>query len=311
LYYRLLQTKQFEQLEKRISYQFFKQTYQLFRYSEEPEKIDWIALRLRPFQLMSSLGHSSLTINIHYICQCPIKKPQKEDLIKLFQLLSYIRSLHGYKIANLRSKFRQYKFPVREFLESVNNGRKVTSYKVRKATDFFNHLKYNIVFNFLSDSYYRMLVTIPEAYAEKVQNQWIAEVWVADEFFNYFEPLVFTNYFKKKRMSTEEFFVLFEIIQKFSVPNLRKEFYISRIIDSFSSKLNGKRKKEIKEWFIYYIKDLHLKGKIQDRIIFPLLSKSNPKRLIKISDLNLERLMEPFIIFEVLQVSFVKNILLK
>jgi len=29
-----------------------------------------------------------------------------------------------------------------------------------------------------------MLVTIPEAYATKVQNQWMAEVWVADEIFS-------------------------------------------------------------------------------------------------------------------------------
>jgi hypothetical protein len=156
-----------------------------------------------------------------------------------------------------------------------------------------------------------MLVTIPESFAEKVQNRWIAEVWVADEFFNYFEPLAFTNYFKKKRMSTDEFFVLFEIIQKFSVPNLKKEFNIPRFLDSYPSKLNGTRKKKIKDWFLHYIKELQQEGKIQEQVLFPLLSKSNPKRLIKISDLNLERLMEPFIIFEVLQVSFVKNIFLK
>jgi len=39
LYDSLLQTKQFKQLEKRISYEFLKQTYQLFRYSQEPEKV--------------------------------------------------------------------------------------------------------------------------------------------------------------------------------------------------------------------------------------------------------------------------------
>jgi hypothetical protein len=34
----------------------------------------------------------------------------------------------------------------------------------------------------------------------------------------------------------------------------------------------------------------------------------NPKRLIKISDLNPERLMEPFVIFEVFEISFAKDI---
>jgi hypothetical protein len=39
LYDSLLQTKQFKQLEQRISYEFLKQTYPLFRYSQEPEKV--------------------------------------------------------------------------------------------------------------------------------------------------------------------------------------------------------------------------------------------------------------------------------
>lgn len=64
-----------------------------------------------------------------------------------------------------------------------------------------------------------MLVTIPEAYANKVQNRWIAEVWVADEVFNYFEPFLFMDYFKQKKMTIDEFSVLFQIIQKFSITN--------------------------------------------------------------------------------------------
>jgi len=35
----LLATKQFSKLEQRISYEFLKQTYQLFRYSQETEKV--------------------------------------------------------------------------------------------------------------------------------------------------------------------------------------------------------------------------------------------------------------------------------
>ena len=44
------------------------------------------------------------------------------------------------------------------------------------------------------------------------------------------------------------------------------------------------------------------------QVVFPLLSMSNPDQLIKISDLNPERFMEPFVIFEVLEVSFEKQI---
>ena len=58
LYDSLLQTKQFKQLEQLISYEFLKQTYQLFRYSQEPEKVEWIAQRLRPFQIRNSVDYS-------------------------------------------------------------------------------------------------------------------------------------------------------------------------------------------------------------------------------------------------------------
>lgn len=50
-------------------------------------------------------------------------------------------------------------------------------------------------------------------------------------------------------MTIDEFSVLFHIIQKFSVTNLRKDFDIPRFFDSYSSKLNGTRKKNIKNFF--------------------------------------------------------------
>ena len=151
--------------------------------------------------------------------QSPIKKSQKQQLIRLFQLLAYLKTLDDYKTTNLKSKFRRYRFPVREFLYFANPTTKVNQYQVAKVIDFFNSLEHNLVLKFLSDKEYRMLVTIPEASATKVQNQWMAEVWVADTIFNYFEPFLFSNYFKQNKMSVDEFSVLFQIIQNFSVTN--------------------------------------------------------------------------------------------
>lgn len=47
---------------------------------------------------------------------------------------------------------------------------------------------------------------------------------------------------------------------------------------------------------------------IQEQVLFPLQSEFNPNRLmlINISDLNSERLVKPFVIFEVLQLNFVE-----
>ncbi len=303
LYDSFLSTKQFSKLEQRISYEFLKQTYQLFRYSQETEKVEWIAQRLRPLQTRNCLAASSTTIKIHYIEQCPMEKLQKQELIRLFQLLAYLKSLDGYKTANLRAKFRRYQFPVREFLYFANPTKKVNQYQLTKGVDFFNSLEHNLVLKFLSDKDYRMLVTIPEAYATKLQNQWMAEVWVADEIFSYFEPFLFMDYFKQNKMSVDEFSVLFQIIQNFSVTNLRKDFDISKL---YTYKLNGTRKKKIKELFLRYIRNLQQEGKIQEQVLFPLQSESNPNRLINISDLNPERLVEPFVIFEVLQLNFVE-----
>ena len=95
-----------------------------------------------------------------------MKKLQKQDLIRLFQLLAYLKLLDGYKTVNLRSKFRQYKFPIREFLYFTNPKAEVNQYKLDKKIDFFDSLEHNLVFKFLADKDYRMLVKIPEAYAE-------------------------------------------------------------------------------------------------------------------------------------------------
>jgi len=303
LYDRFLTTKQFSELEQRISYEFFKQTYQLFRYCQETEKVEWLAQRLRPFQTRNSLADSGTIINIHYMEQCPMKKIQKQELIRLFQLLAYLKTLDGYKEANLRSKFRRYQFPVREFLYFANPTTEDNQYQLTKVINFFNSLEHNLVLKFLSDKDYRMLVTIPEAYATKVQNQWMAEVWIADEIFSYFEPFLFKDYFKQNKMSVDEFSVLFQIIQNFSVTNLRKDFDISKL---YTSNLNGTRKKKIKELFLRYLRNLQEEGKIQEQVLFPLHSKANPNRLINISDLKSERLVEPFVIFEVLQLKFVE-----
>mgnify|MGYP007089474213 CR=1 FL=1 len=102
----MLATKQFSKLEQRISYEFLKETYQLFRYSQETEKVKWLAQRLRLLQVRNSLAASDTRINIHYREQCSMKNTQKQELIRFLQLLVYLKTLDGYKTANLKSKFR-------------------------------------------------------------------------------------------------------------------------------------------------------------------------------------------------------------
>ena len=72
-------------------------------------------------------------------------------------------------------------------------------------------------------------------------------------------------------MSADEFYVLFQIIQNFNITNLRKDSDISKLD---TSKLNGTRKKKIKELFIRYLRNLQEQGKIHEQIFFPLQSES-------------------------------------
>jgi hypothetical protein len=92
--------------------------------------------------------------------------------------------LEDYHTAYLTSKFRLYNFPVREFLKFAHPEIKISQSHIDKATHFFNYIQHNIVFEFLSDKYYRILITIRETSAKKVQNKWIAQVWLADKIFD-------------------------------------------------------------------------------------------------------------------------------
>jgi len=80
LYGNFLKTKQFRQLEQRISYEFLKQTQHLFRYSQETEKVEWLAQRLRPFQTIIGLAPAATTINIPLYGSVPNEKASKARL---------------------------------------------------------------------------------------------------------------------------------------------------------------------------------------------------------------------------------------
>jgi len=137
-----------------------------------------------------------------------------------------------------------------------------------KLKKFFDVLKKNLVIEYFTDKSYRMLVTIPEAFVYKSeQNIWIAEIWIAEELFEYLHPFIFPDFFKK-RLTVDEFKVLFEIISIFSLNSTRKEFNIQQFLDSYPSNINGTRQKKIKEFFIKYLKILQEESKIRDEILF-------------------------------------------
>ena len=204
---------------------------EIFRCSRHPDHIDWLINRIRPYQHKNKLAFQQFQ--------------QKLDLIILLQLLIYVRTL-DYQTKTLRSNFRQFKFPLSDFL---NYSSKASNhYQLMKLKRFFNVLKKNLVMECFTDKSYRMLVTIPEAFIHKSeQNIWIVEVWVAEELFDYLHPFIFPDFFKEK-LTIDEFHVLFEIIHIFSSSSTRKEFYIQE----FLKRLNvpNKKKTQLKQMLI-------------------------------------------------------------
>ena len=101
-----------------------------------------------------------------------------------------------------------------------------------------------------------MLVSIPEVFLFKSeQNIWNVEIWIAEELFDYLHPFLFQDFFHKK-LTKDQFQVLFEVIKVYSSSDIRKEFHIQNFLDNYPSILNSKRKKKIKQYFINYLQVL-------------------------------------------------------
>jgi hypothetical protein len=99
---------------------------------------------------------------------------EKLHLVTLLRLLAFIRRLK-YNTKELRSKYRQYRFPLREFLKY--NNQTLSQYQLNKLKHFFDLVKQNFVIESFSDNHYRMLVTIPEVFVTKSeQNIWNVEI---------------------------------------------------------------------------------------------------------------------------------------
>ena len=117
---------------------------------------------------------------------------------------------------------------------------------------FFSVLSQNLVIECFIDKFYRMLITIPKVSVHKSQQN----IWIAEEFFSYLHPFSFPDLFKKK-LTNDQFQVLFKIVKIFISSSARKEFNIQQFLDSYSWNLNVTGKKRIENSFTSYLKILH------------------------------------------------------
>lgn len=62
-------------------------------------------------------------------------------------------------------------------------------------------------------------------------------------------PFFFPD-FRHSKHTKDEIIVQFEFLQVFASKSIRKEFYLKKFLDNFSSSLNGSRKHKIKKYLI-------------------------------------------------------------
>ncbi len=292
----LLITSSFEEheFESKIAYQFFKYSFEIFSPLTHSSHIDWLATRIRPYQYRNAFS-LELAIHSDYLNQMDYNLlKEKQHLITLLRLLAYVKKLK-YRTKRLTSEFRQYRFPLRDFLNY--NSRTPNYYQLKKLKTFFDLVKKNFVIESFSDQHYRMLVTVPEVVVYKSdQNNLIVEIWIAEELFDYLHPFLFYDFFNEK-LTKHQFQVLFEIIKNYSSIHLRKEFNITQFLDNYPSVLSNQHKKQIQEYFIHYLKILHQEGKLQDKVL-----DLSSNKLFPITDLNSSHLQ--IAVFENIKVKF-------
>jgi len=163
--------------------------------------------------------------------------------------------------------------------------------------DFFDELQINSLIKIFSDTQYRSLVTIPEVKLEKgKQNTWVANVWIADEFFYYAHPFLLPDLLKRK-LTKHQFEVQFKVIQVFSSVDIEKHFYIDEFFHHYTSVFSNQEKTKIKEYFIQLIQLFE-----EHKLIESTYKVVSTKTLYQTNQLTSQNISKGFIVYERLSI---------
>jgi hypothetical protein len=141
-----------QEFESRLSYEFFKYSFQLFVFSMQTSHNDWLIDRIRPFQQKNKVLGDNPIIHADYLNQMDFKlMKEKQHLVTLLQLLVFVRKL-PYTSGKLDAKYRKYTFRLREFLN--HNNKPTNQYQLNKLKNFFELVKQNFIIESFSDTHY-------------------------------------------------------------------------------------------------------------------------------------------------------------
>jgi hypothetical protein len=220
----------------------------------------------------------------------------------LLQFLTYVQKL-DFKTDFLgETAYRTFHFRTDHFLKYKNPTVKSTNYyQLNKYIRFFGQLQRNSLIQYFTDNYYRGLVTVPEVKLYKNNEKaWVVEIWLAEELFNYLHPFIFEDLFKKK-LTKDQFQVLFEIIQIYSSEDFRKEFHFKQFLNTYKSSCSYQRKTKIKQYFIQDLFMLQKQKKINEQVL--LLPWNQVYQINKLTTSHLSK-NKTIVAFEYIHIKF-------
>lgn len=285
-YSNLLFLNRFEELEKKLSFDFFLYFGKLLPL--QFDYLDWLVLKLRPIRKepLSLLG-----FKYHYVSKIEFfHEMDRKNFYTFLQFLVYIQTLE-YEIDSLETTYyRKITFRVKDFL----NYQEVSYnyYQLKSLLEFFHRVQSNSFIRFYSDTEYHSLVTIPKLKISKDKyRSWTISVWVVDELFYYKHPFIFPHLGKK--LKKHGFEVQFELIKNFSSVNIEKIFYIKDFFKNYPSTLTNQKKTEIKQYFIELVKTLE-----QSKLIDSNYKIISNGQLCNTDILTTTNISEGFVIYE-------------
>jgi sRNA-binding regulator protein Hfq len=109
--------------------------------------------------------------------------------------------------------------------------------------------------------------------------------------------LIKQNSIQWEKLTKTKFEVEFEIFKVYASNGIRKDLNIQEFLDNYRVILSNEKKRKIKEEFIYYIKVLKDKQKLQNKVL-----DLSSNQLLDIDDLNISHLTIG--LFEHLDIKF-------
>ncbi|MFT5791644.1 MAG: hypothetical protein ACI9LI_000981 [Saprospiraceae bacterium] len=248
--------------------------------------MDWLAVALRPmrtqkFQVTLRSDYLNPTVFLEF--------EERKDFLTFLQFLNYCNNLK-YESDSLGSTYyRKIVFKLQDFLAYKNENK--NHYRISKIKDFFLGLKNNACLTLIGNEEIRLL-SIPEIKLKKVATYWTCHAWIAEEFFDYSHPFLYPDFLNTKA-SKHEVEVQLRFIQVFASKGIKKTFYIKEFLEHFPSALNGKKKSQIKKYFIRLVEIFRETNLIQSN--YKIISRGQE---IETNELNSKKISEGFIIYE-------------